>query len=566
MRQVFFSVSVLFAIFAISCSDQFGEVKQLAPDENIYPGIYDTIFASIGINRVELDFMKNGRNAPLRLSRATKTVVTWDDQIRIFPLSTWVNIPELTESKIYRFTVYTEDDHGNRSVPLEIGAMPYNLSNLETLNIPDPRVTNTQEGGILVSWPQSMVGTLFEYRGGEYDYNDRDGNPFNDEFDGFSFAVNNFEEGDRVNITMTHRIIPRVSRVDIQDNGDPLTSILDEVKIDRNITFIVPHQSIKIDIVPMAIRTTKGANWIEFDFGGAYDIESFMIRPQAGTNNTEGAPLQNFRVEFWKFENVGSPASTTRTTSPWGEWRTMAEITNNNDPELFEQISVAFETNDNGYWTNRVRFVATNDVAVFDWDFPIGIFILEPDVSPQRPTNDAIRDAANVAFLNANIPKAWWYPPYLRTNVALYRHAIASSIRSDTAWDGIGHEGPSNAVDGLRGILNASRWVSHNPSPGGSYLAVEWDLDMPIMIDGMSFWIGQAGYTSGPRLNATFSIRDKDGEWIDQYEYNDSRGYNIYFADFDPIEATGARVRFSDSVYARMFQFEAYTTVRVPGY
>ena len=569
MRRIFFSISVLVAILAVSCSDLFESINKYAPEEKIFPGIYDTIYASIGINRVELDFMKNGRNAPLSLGRATKTVVVWDDQERTLPLSTWVGIGDLTEPKMYRFVVYTEDDQGNRSVPLEIEAMPYLRSNIETITIPDPRITNTIRG-VLVSWPASIVNAIFEYRGGTYTYTDRYGDEHNGEFEGSFLSLRNLTAEDRVTIKMTHRIVPKINKLNVSDNEDPMMAILDEIPIDRDVTFIVPYVLPRIDVIPLSVRTTKGPNWIEFDLGGAYDIESFLFRAQDGSNNTEDAPIQNFQIEFWKFQNVALGSSTVvgNIRSPFGEWRVMEAKTDNDDPEFFSMISAAVGDNDNGYWTNRVRFIVP-EVSSFDWNFPIELYILEPDVSPQRPTNDYIK--ANLSFPLVNsIPKAWWYPPYLRTNVGLYRNTIASSIRSSTAWDGIGHEGPSNAVDGLRGVLTNSRWCGRNPSPDGSHLTIEWDQDMPIPIDGMSFWNGsENNWVLRPRINCTFYVRDTNDDWVAVHNYvvsSTTLGYNIYFADWEPVLATGVRMFYTDAVYATVFQVEAYTTVKVPGY
>ena len=68
-------------IAVASCDDIYDNIKEYSLEEKVYPAKFDTIFASIGFNRVELDLNKAGRipASQIKLGKAKKTVVTWDD-------------------------------------------------------------------------------------------------------------------------------------------------------------------------------------------------------------------------------------------------------------------------------------------------------------------------------------------------------------------------------------------------------------------------------------------------------------------------------------------------------
>lgn len=109
-------------ILQIGCKGMYDNLEKYAK-EDIYPAKYDTIIGQVGYERVEIDLLKAGRipSSKIYMGKAKKTVVEYDDKrIVIDSVVSWVNITGLTVSKLYRFKVYTEDEYGNRSVPLSI--------------------------------------------------------------------------------------------------------------------------------------------------------------------------------------------------------------------------------------------------------------------------------------------------------------------------------------------------------------------------------------------------------------------------------------------------------------
>jgi hypothetical protein len=205
----------------LSCDEVYDNIKDFSVEETVYPAHVDTVFVSIGYERVEIDLSKYGRipSSQINLGKAKKTIIEYDN-IRIVydSLCSWANIRGLAQSKLYRFSIYTEDEYGDRSTPVEIAATPYTIDDINALALPAPSVYESVSSGML-EWKNSVSGELFDFLGYEYSYTDKDDNKRNGSGTGDypSFLIQNITAGQPVNITMNCRIIPKIEGTPILD-------------------------------------------------------------------------------------------------------------------------------------------------------------------------------------------------------------------------------------------------------------------------------------------------------------------------------------------------------------
>jgi hypothetical protein len=206
---------VLLALFLYNaCDDIYDDIKKFSLKEEVYPAKFDTIFASIGFERVEIDLNKTGRipAEEMKLGKAKKTLILWDEgkeSLTFDSVCSWVNITGLKESRLYRFNIYTEDEYGNRSTPLEIALTPYTEEDLKILALTPPRITESTSSALL-EWQQrlsSVYYTMFDYH---YEYTDRNNTTHSGEGEGDipSFFVEDVQQGREVSVNMKFRILP----------------------------------------------------------------------------------------------------------------------------------------------------------------------------------------------------------------------------------------------------------------------------------------------------------------------------------------------------------------------
>lgn len=230
--KIIFLITSAILLFA-ACEDMHEKTEKYY-GEIVYPAKYDTIYGRIGFERVEIDLLRAGRipSNDIRMGKAQKTVIRYDqEEITLDQLVSWINIPGLTQSKIYRFFVYTHDEFGNESVPQEIALIPYTQSDLEANVINSPRITYSPSSAI-IEWPGGLNSVLLKCLGFTYEYTDRDGNLVTGErtADASRFFVGNLETGKSYTLKMKYRIIP------IADN----IQILDTLTLTKDLTINIP--------------------------------------------------------------------------------------------------------------------------------------------------------------------------------------------------------------------------------------------------------------------------------------------------------------------------------------
>ncbi|MDR1887757.1 MAG: discoidin domain-containing protein [Prevotellaceae bacterium] len=249
MKKILFMLVSFFALFCLSCTDRHDNVKQFAEEETIYPGMYDTIGGKIGFERVEIDLLKAGRipESQIKLGKAKKTLIEYDnEEVLINSLCSWVNITGLTQSKLYRFKVFTIDEFGDKSVPQEIALIPFTDSDKELLTIAYPTVI-TSPWAATLTWPNSLSSVLLDYYSLSYSYKDRNNTPISGErSENPQFSIENLEAGKTATVNITYKVVPKVDDV----------PILDTVFIEQTVTLNMPtSETYQRDLQNRAIQS-----------------------------------------------------------------------------------------------------------------------------------------------------------------------------------------------------------------------------------------------------------------------------------------------------------------------
>jgi hypothetical protein len=233
MKQIFFLMKhagrfilaicmmIALSLTYLSCDKVYDNIKDFSIEEIVYPAHFDTAIVTIGYERVEIDLSKYGRipASQMNLGKAKKTVVEYDTtRIEYDSVCSWVNIRGLTQAKLYRFSIYTEDEYGDRSTPVEIAATPYISDDVNALALPSPTIYESTSSG-MIEWKNSVSGALFDFYGYTYSYTDKDGNVQNGSGEGSypSFVIQNIVAGQTVDVTMICKILPKISGKSILD-------------------------------------------------------------------------------------------------------------------------------------------------------------------------------------------------------------------------------------------------------------------------------------------------------------------------------------------------------------
>jgi hypothetical protein len=232
---------------SFSCSDIYDNIDKYVDNEIIYvEGLDDIMRVHVGYERVEIDLLEAGRipSSMIRTNKATKTVIECADFTEpghrrvIDSICSWVNVTGLTELKTYRLNIYTEDNYGNKSLPLVADVVPYTKENLNALELVAPSVLESTSAALL-EWKDrisAITHTVYSYA---YSYSDKDGKVRTGGEDGDlpSFLVENVEKGKDIPITMTCKIVPKIME------AGAYTSILDSIEWQTTINLRISERA-----------------------------------------------------------------------------------------------------------------------------------------------------------------------------------------------------------------------------------------------------------------------------------------------------------------------------------
>lgn len=264
---------LLMMVMMYSCDDIYDNVKEYAKGETIYAPTFDTCYATLGYERAEIDLRKDGRIPSGKFDKgsAIKTVVVYDENtpsekvIIIDSLCSYVNITELTEPRIYRFKIYTEDKFGNRSIPQEIALVPYTSADVKVLKegILDP-VTSVAPNALVMEWPTSLHTLLMEYHGLTYEFENQEGDTITG-----SCGKNpriysgNLPAGEEVVFNMKYRLLP------LLDDGRKL---LDTIEVEK--PFLVKMPTKDQPFIPQELKILRANGVTEFTTENVENVTS----------------------------------------------------------------------------------------------------------------------------------------------------------------------------------------------------------------------------------------------------------------------------------------------------
>ncbi|MDR0699696.1 MAG: DUF4998 domain-containing protein [Tannerella sp.] len=222
MKAFMYLWSILITVtFFGSCSDVYDNIKRFSPEEIVYPAGFDTIGWKLGYERVEFDLNKGGRvpSDQMKLGKAKKTVIEYDDErIVIDSVCSWVNISGLNEMRLYHFTIYTEDQYGDKSIPQKVQLTPFTKTDLELLSLVPPNITESTSAAI-IEWSVPIESDLYEFFSYTYEYTDKDGQKHSGEGENNLpiFFVENVLLGVEVPVKITAKILPKIGGISLLD-------------------------------------------------------------------------------------------------------------------------------------------------------------------------------------------------------------------------------------------------------------------------------------------------------------------------------------------------------------
>ena len=223
MKRIAFFILAVTALMT-ACKEGSDIIRDFATEETIYPGKFDTIFTTIGYNRIELDLLKAGRipSEQIKLGKAKKTVVEvmGEDEPRVWnEVRSWVSVDGLNESRLYRFSVYTIDEFENRSVAQEADAVPFTDNEMSLIELPEPTILRAPTS-ITFSWGK-ITNPMMKYVGLEYEYRDRDNNLKKgklSERDAIFISMNNLNISVEYSMDVKLRVIPNRGDITVADS------------------------------------------------------------------------------------------------------------------------------------------------------------------------------------------------------------------------------------------------------------------------------------------------------------------------------------------------------------
>ena len=268
-KKIFFILTMIAVIAGGACDRDamYDNLQKFADDGGVlYPEMLDTIYGRIGFERIEIFLRTDGRipASKITMGKAQKTVVVYDedtpDPVEIIydSICSWVNIDGLSESRLYRFKVFTEDRYGSRSIPQEISLVPYTVYDRDilALGIAEPDVS-VSSSTLVMEWNNGLHNIMSEYHGLKYEYCDADGilNSGSLNRDPRIYATN-LPEHSEVNFNMTYRMLP------ILDNG---LKLLDTIEIQKSFVVQMPEANNPFYPAEPLILRANGMQTFTFD-------------------------------------------------------------------------------------------------------------------------------------------------------------------------------------------------------------------------------------------------------------------------------------------------------------
>ncbi|GAP72195.1 beta-glucanase [Candidatus Symbiothrix dinenymphae] len=194
------------ALMMNSCNeDIYDNIKEYADSETVYPAGYvqDSVSYKAGFERVEIYL--TGLDEELYLPKAKKTVVEYNGKDTVFtPARTFVNVTGLKIAQTYQFKIFTEDEFGNRSTPVEISGKPFTEEDVNSIVVLTSAAGFVSHGIIKC---QEAAG-IYTVCGADYSYTDENSVVRSEQSNSASFVVEDLPEGQINPVNVNFHILP----------------------------------------------------------------------------------------------------------------------------------------------------------------------------------------------------------------------------------------------------------------------------------------------------------------------------------------------------------------------
>ncbi|GHT54201.1 hypothetical protein AGMMS49982_18500 [Bacteroidia bacterium] len=260
---------ILIGIVALmsSCGDIYDNIKEFVDEEKVYPAGYSERYVKAygGENSVVIDLCHPDS---LFLPKAAHTVVVYSGRDTVFtPARSRVKIPGLTLAQVYRFKIYTEDEFGDRSKPVEVTGKPFTDEDKSSLVVAST-ISASATQGLFSPAPSPDLYTLCSI---SYNYTDKDGTVIQtDKLTPGSFNMYNLTPGATTLLHISYEFLPKdvIDTVIVSDVVQIWTMTTDEFYTYMNETQPFPNNTPRYltndPTIPLVI------NAADFDLGG-YD-------------------------------------------------------------------------------------------------------------------------------------------------------------------------------------------------------------------------------------------------------------------------------------------------------
>ncbi|GHT66574.1 hypothetical protein AGMMS50239_28260 [Bacteroidia bacterium] len=270
MKKYKLQIILVVAVAAMySCNgDIYDNINEMVDSGTVYPAAYKQqyVIARSGTERVEIDLDSirlSASEMARRMPKAKKTVVEYGDvRLVIDSVCSWVNVTNLTVPNTYRFVIYTENEWGDKSIPVEVRQKPFTSADREALVFTSSATASVSTGIVNIT-PAPELYTLYSVR---YSYTDRDDVKQSGETKGLNFILNNLKSGASTVTNVSCQLLPIGAIDTVWLDGNVELKTMTQAAFDNYLNETEPFPRGTHHILSAAAPLTLLA--ADFDYGG----------------------------------------------------------------------------------------------------------------------------------------------------------------------------------------------------------------------------------------------------------------------------------------------------------
>ncbi|GHT21142.1 hypothetical protein FACS189430_00720 [Bacteroidia bacterium] len=208
MKRYIILIGMVAAMYSCS-NDIYDNIKEMVDSGTVYPAAYkqQDVIARAGDERVEIDLYSSRLPASEMarlMPKAKKTVVEYGDvRLVIDSVCSWVNVTNLTVPNTYHFVIYTENEWGDKSIPVEARQTPFTSADREALIFTSSATASVTTGVVNIASAPELY-TICSVR---YSYTDGDNVKQSGETQERSFILSNLKSGASI-VNLSCHLLP----------------------------------------------------------------------------------------------------------------------------------------------------------------------------------------------------------------------------------------------------------------------------------------------------------------------------------------------------------------------